>query len=345
MKLFKRSFFKKKEEKKEIKKSPLLFEESQEIIRNLKKFYGGGVLTYWIPKWIAMDQNQVYAVNKILQDQVASDKLFVFLKSYGGSGEAALRAVHLFRHYYKEITILVPLECASAATILALGADKIKMGPIAHLSPVDISTVHELGPYVRNAYPARVNHVELDRALQLWKDHSKEKDPNIYSKMFKYIHPLVFGAVDRANAFSFKLTEEVQAYYEKDGHKTQKISDDLNFGYPDHSYPITLKEAIKIGLNVERLEREPNQWLLQLNDLYSKSANEVLTEYNALKHHSRQIQEIFEMDGEKIYFQSDFESHYNKELQYWVDMKDQSGWKSLTLDDEGEEKITPFYIK
>ena len=343
MKIFNREFFRKKDRGKEIEQSPILFEESQEIIRKLKTFYEGDVLSYWMPKWVSMEQPQIYVLNKIITKHKNSDRLFVILKSFGGSGEAALRAVHLFRHYYKEVVVLVTLECASAATLLALGADKIKMGPIAHLSPIDTTTVHELGPYVRNYFPARVNHVELERALKLWEGKSKKDDPNMYTKMFKYIHPLVIGAVDRANSFSEMITEAVQAFHEADGDKTRRISNDLNFNYPDHSYPIMLKEAQKLGLNAEKLESAPNEWLMDLNHLYSKSCKVALTEYNPLKQHTNQIWEIIEMEGEKMFYQLDFESQYNKELRYWLEAKEKSAWKSVTWEDE-EEKVEDFYI-
>ena len=50
------------------------------------------------------------------------------MKSDGGSGMAALRLVHLLRRYAKRLTVIAPLNCASAATMLALGADTIEHG-------------------------------------------------------------------------------------------------------------------------------------------------------------------------------------------------------------------------
>ncbi len=74
----------------------------------------------------------------------------LFIKSDGGSGQAALRMVNLLRRYVKHLTVLAPLECQSAATMLALGADRILMGPLAHLSAVDTSLTHDLSPIDRD---------------------------------------------------------------------------------------------------------------------------------------------------------------------------------------------------
>ena len=54
------------------------------------------------------------------------ERLSLFVKSDGGSGQVSLRMVNLLRQFTKRLTVLAPLECASAATMLALGADRDK---------------------------------------------------------------------------------------------------------------------------------------------------------------------------------------------------------------------------
>ncbi len=54
--------------------------------------------------------------------------------------------VHLLRRYTKRLTVVAPLNCASAATMLVLGADKIEMGPLSYLTAVDTSLEHDLSP-------------------------------------------------------------------------------------------------------------------------------------------------------------------------------------------------------
>ena len=54
--------------------------------------------------------------------------------------------------------------------------------------------------------------------------------------------------------------------------QAEKISNILNSDYPSHSYPITINEALHIGLNVEELDSATNGKLLELNELYSEMA-------------------------------------------------------------------------
>ena len=332
---FKDRFFR-KEKKREIKRSPIRFEKTQEIVCQLEKFYRGDLITYWTSHRTLISQDHINIFYRLLRSRVRSDHLYIFLKSNGGSGLTALRATHLFRDLYKKVTVLIPLECASAATMMALGADTMKIGPMGFLTAIDTSTWHELGPTDNDYYPVGINHEELDRAIKLWEDKKQEKDPNPYNKLFKYIHPLVIGAIDRANDLSVQLATEILSYHYPDREKARSISEHLNSRYPDHGYPITFREARRIGLAAESLERESNDHLIRLHDHYSEMAEVRRTDFSALKLHFNEITDILEVNGEQIIYQKDFEYRFSKELRQWKAFNDESGWKSLTM---GEEKV------
>ena len=94
----------------------------------------------------------------------------LLVKSDGGSGMAALRLVHLLRRYARRLTVIAPLNCASAATMLALGADTIQMGPLSYLTAVDTSLEHDLSPLDHTNQLVPVSNDEVDRVIRLWKD-------------------------------------------------------------------------------------------------------------------------------------------------------------------------------
>src|ERR1700738_4297115 len=58
-------------------------------------------------------------------------QLDIFLCSNGGSGTVPWRLISLFREFAKKVALLIPYKAYSAATMLALGADEIIMGPFA----------------------------------------------------------------------------------------------------------------------------------------------------------------------------------------------------------------------
>jgi len=65
--------------------------------------------------------------------------LCLVLSSPGGAPLAAERITHICRHYSKgNFTVLVPRSAKSAATMIALGANRLLMGETAELGPIDL---------------------------------------------------------------------------------------------------------------------------------------------------------------------------------------------------------------
>jgi len=126
-----------KKSRRALKKPPVLYERTQQLIHRIESKLGERIITYWNSPNGSICPNDVIGLYGILRSIGKVDRLSFFIKSDGRSGQVSLRMVNLLRQYVRRLTVLVPLECASAATMLALGADKILMGPLAHLSAVD----------------------------------------------------------------------------------------------------------------------------------------------------------------------------------------------------------------
>ncbi|HFA49738.1 MAG TPA: hypothetical protein ENJ95_12080 [Bacteroidetes bacterium] len=335
----------KKKKKIKIKKPPVLFNETQKVIKKIGKTLDGDILAYWISNNGSLTQGDITPFYNIIKNNAKSKTLYLFVKSNGGSGKSALRIIHLLRNYYEKIVALVPLDCASAATMLVLGANKIQMGPLAYLSAIDTSITHELSP-IDKKYNNKVSvsQNELDRVLKLWDKQKTESEPSPYSALYQYIHPLVFGSVDRASSLSIKLTKEILSYHLKDEKKADKISNHLNAEYPSHGYPITIKEAKKIGLNVEGLPGNINELLLELNYLYSKMAQRSHTDYNETKYHDNEILKVIELMGHQYFYQKEKDWFYRKEERRYIPMNDDSSWRRAKLVN-GKVEVSKFYSR
>ncbi len=310
-----------------IKKPPILFNETQKVISKISKQLDGDFLTYWTSGNSRIVDEDVIAFFEVLRDQKLKSKLYFFVKSGGGSGEGALRIVNLLRRYYDNITAFVPLDCASAATMLVLGADSILMGPLGYLSAIDTSIKHDLSPIDKFNDQTSVSQIELSRVIRLWEDKKQKNDLNPYNELYKYIHPLVFGSVDRASSLSIKITTDILSYHLKDRKKVERISNHLNSDYPSHGYPITLVEAKRIGLNANFLENGINDDLLKLNELYSEMAQLAYTDYDELNNHDNEILKFVERKNAQLFYQQDKDLHYRKEEGRWVPMNDESSWR------------------
>jgi serine dehydrogenase proteinase len=327
-----------------LKNPPILFEKTQFVTRQIESKLGQRLLTYWNSPNGSICDNDVVGLYGILQSIGKIDRLSFFIKSDGGSGQVSLRMVNLLRQFVNHLTVLVPLACESAATMLALGADKIRMGPMAHLSAVDTSLTHDLSPIDRDNDRVSVSQDELQRVVRLWQKQSDKKTSNPYESLFEYVHPLVIGAVDRASALSTMLCETILSYHLKNAKKAQKISDTLNSTYPSHGYPITLREAHRIGLNVEPLDEEINRSLLELNEIYSEMGQRASTDFDERNSHDNSILNIIEGRGLQILFQNDKDWHYRTEERRWVTLNDKSSWRKVEVV-KGKSVVSTFHVR
>jgi hypothetical protein len=323
---------------------PMMYEKTQKIIGLLEKELGEQVITYWNSSKGSICSNDVIGLYGVLRGIGKVDRLSLFIKSEGGSGQASLRMVNLLRQFVKRLTVLVPFECQSAATMLALGADRIQMGPLAHLSAVDTSLTHDLSPIDRDNDRVSVSQDELHRVIRLWQEQAKGLKTNPYEAMFQFVHPLVIGAVDRASALSEKLCLEILSYHMRDSQKAKQISTVLNSGYPSHGYPITLKEASRIGLKAEPLADEVNHLLFDLNEVYSEMGQSASTDFDERNSHDNSIANILEGKGQQVFYQLDKDWHYRREERRWVALNDKSGWRKAQMS-KGKLAISVFHIR
>lgn len=325
-----------------VAKPPILFNETQQLIKAIEAKLGGSLITYYNSNAGSVCGNDASAMYEILKGKKIQNA-FLFIKSDGGSGIASLRIISTLRNYCKNITALVPANCASAATMMALGANEIVMGPLAYLTPVDTSLKHELSPTNKNNELVSVSMDELSRVIKLWKTNEKDKDENPYKSLYEYIHPLVFGAVDRASSLSLKICREILRYHINDDEKIQKISERLNSDYPAHEYPILFREAEEIGLHVKKMDDELNEMLQELTLLYSEMGQRAFTDFDENSYHDNNIANIIEANGKQIYYQIDKDWFYRPDERRWNVMNDESSWRKNELVN-GKLKNTIYHL-
>ncbi len=312
-----------------IKQPPILFNKTQAILAELNSLLGGTLVSYWNNPMGSVCHNDVVALYELLEKLGKQDTLYLFVKSGGGNGQAALRLVNLARQYSNRLVALVPLECASAATMVVLGANEIMMGPMAYLTAVDTSLVHALSPVDRDNERVSVSLDELTRVMRLWSDEPSDAKENPYKALFQHVHPLVIGAVDRAESLSIMLCKELLAYHIEDEATAEQIASTLNSKYPSHNYPILFEEARRIGLSVAYMPPQVNTLLLELNERYSEMGQRATTDFDEIHAHSNEILNIWESDSVQIYYQQDKDWFYRTEERRWITLNDNSSWRRI----------------
>jgi hypothetical protein len=200
---------------------------------------------------------------------------------------------------------------------------------MAYLTAVDTSLTHSLSPIDRDNDRVSVSLDELTRVVRLWQGQRSDSNENPYLELFRYVHPLVIGAVDRAESLSIMLCKEILSHHIKDDKMAEGIASALNSKYPSHSYPILYNEAQRIGLSVTRLDPQVNGLLLELNELYSEMGQRATTDFDDTHAHGNEILNIWESDNIQVFYQQDKDWFYRTEERRWITLNDNSSWRRL----------------
>ena len=194
---------------------------------------------------------------------------------------------------------------------------------------MDSSLNHALSPVDKDNARVSVSLDELNRVIRLWREQQVERTENPYKNLSAYVHPLVIGAVDRAESLSIMLCRELLSFHIADEARAHEIAATLNAKYPSHSYPILLPEAKKIGLNAELLPLPVNALLLELNRLYSEMGQKTTTDFDEIHAHGNEILNILETDELQVCFQDDKDWFYRSEERRWITLNDNSGRRRI----------------
>jgi hypothetical protein len=201
------------------------------------------------------------------------EQLDVFLCSNGGSGTVPWRLVSLFREFAKKIAVLIPFRAYSAATMLALGADEIIMGPFAEMGPIDPTVTNEYNPIdpgTQQKIGISVEDVKAYIAFVKETVGIRHEDELVKTIeiLAHNVHPLALGNVERFLSQSRLIARKILRTHmgETSEHEMDEIIETLASKLYFHGHPINRKEAreelkLKVSINVPP-ELETLMWKL-----------------------------------------------------------------------------------
>ena len=193
----------------------------------------------------------------------------LLLDSGGGLPSIAYKLAKFFRKRCGSFHVLIPNYAKSAATLLALGAEKIVLGNYAELGPLDIQ-VHDPE---EEAKVSALNHVQTLERLSAFA--LKTLDESVYLiqvRSQKKISSALPHAIDFTAAMIRPLMENVDIVRYTEMSRLLKIGEDYakrllakKYGqkkadsiaaslvgkYPEHGFIIDAEECEAIGLSVE----------------------------------------------------------------------------------------------
>lgn len=183
----------------------------------------------------SLDLDQIFSALNTLNSNHEKD-VVLFLLSIGGAGEPAYQISKLCKSYAKSnFKVIVPRFAKSAATLLAIGADEIHMGPLGQLGPID--------PQI-GGLPA----LGVSRALMTIASVAAQypKSAEMFARYLRLALTVEqIGYCDRISDSAMQYAERLLSTKPRLIPRAGIIAKELVHEYKDHNFVIDLDEAQK----------------------------------------------------------------------------------------------------
>ena len=241
------------------------------IIERIQKKLDAKLIVYTASPTHSIAQIMVQDVplfEDLLRSAAGAKKGYLMINSPGGDANAAEKLLMMCRkRFTKGFGVIVPDHAKSAATMIALGSDKIFMGYLAELGPIDPQLRRAPPPLPGETLPARsfIDGLEIIRRRVI-----VNGDPvQMYYPMMTQIRPEILARCQSAIEGSRIFAEKwLQKHMLKDNKKqAELVAEWLSTGkkYKSHGKVIDSTEAKNVlKLNVEEIDPNSDLW----NDIW-----------------------------------------------------------------------------
>lgn len=170
------------------------------------------------------------------------NKLFLLINSFGGDVSSSYKVARALRDNFEEITVFIPHIAASGGTLIALIGNRMVMGDVSSITPIDVQKY-------RNGQMFSVNSmIRAFNALnELFSDTEEKDAPYPWKAMANKLDPVEFQEwVDTSKLMEKHALEILEHERSSLKDKAGTIVGKLISGYPVHQYTITYNEAQSI---------------------------------------------------------------------------------------------------
>jgi len=204
------------------------------------------------------------------------NRIALYLYSSGGQMETPWKIVSMLREFCDELNVVVPYKAYSAATMIAIGADKIQMTSKAELGPIDPAL--QVNPLIGKDSPsprlADLGVEDVAAYLTFIRERAKLTDQAAVSSaigtLAKYLTPPLLGRLERIYSHIRLVARNLLALHKPplDDRQISNITQALTEKMYVHGHGIGRKAAREIGLDVEFLDADTGDLVWSLYEQY-----------------------------------------------------------------------------
>jgi hypothetical protein len=207
---------------------------------------------------------------RAVSDPHHAKKAILLITTYGGSAESGYKIARWFQRFYEEFWLYPTSVCASAGTLIAMGAHGLYMSPFSELGPLDVQLAkrNELGEYKSGLVTKAALEKLRDEALRFWENFMLEIKRKggrnitfdtcaniatavcsaVFGELYKKIEPEILGQDDR----DLKVAQEYgNRLARRGGNITEESILRLVHDYPSHDFVIDSEESETLFNKVE----------------------------------------------------------------------------------------------
>jgi len=256
--------------------------ERSELIAALERERKSKVLTYFLSdrrgSAAQIAEDAVRPMYDHLRAMGKATKVDLFLYSVGGHTDVPWRIVSMIREVSRSFSVLVPYKAHSAATMIALGADEIVMGPKGELGPIDpqfqIKRTGEGGTAVQEhiAIEDIMSYIRFIREKAGLTDQTALAGP--IAALANKMEPWILGQANRAHSHIRLVARKLLTARNKgqapDEQRIQVIVETLAEKTYQHGHAIGRQEANEVGLNIVRPSEKVERLIWELYETYEE---------------------------------------------------------------------------
>jgi hypothetical protein len=189
----------------------------------------------------------------------------LMIVSLGGDPMVAWRLISVLHQRVDRIEVLIPQSAYSAATLIALGADKIFMHPYGHLGPVDMQIYNPAAEGFAQWFSTEDITAFIDFVRDTLKITDQQHVRSLFEMTCKEITSLGIGYSARSSKLALDLAERLLSRHMKEEEqkpKVRNIVESMSRKFQTHAYPISRSEAIAMQLPVDERRDEKLEKLM-----------------------------------------------------------------------------------
>jgi len=219
-------------------------------------------------------------IEKILESIPKPKTLYLLINSPGGLVQSSYKVARALGEHFRYIIVFVPHIAASGGTLVALTGNKIVMGMMSQITPLDPTD---------NGVPALSIVRGFEEVSEFFKKISEDDAPYSYKVLAQKHDSIQLDMAISSLELMKTYIKEILKFSGYANEKIEEISEKLVTGFYTHDEVIHLNKAKKIGLNVV-----PHTEYLELWNAFRKLLGKYI-----LKSADKHIIRFWINDGEK----------------------------------------------